>query len=214
MNEKQMVLVNSQGKNKKTVFVKVYGDFACFTTHESKGDRHSYPIMTPTAAAYILQNINYHYDMCYKVREIHVLNPIDSSFNTARKELQNIEQGNVSIIRQTNMLYDVAYNILADIYVDDDSHHKLMKFYSMFDKRMEDRKPRHDLYFGSREFRAYYSKPTENDVPLSINYDVGSMIHSWETIGNGVKIPRFFKAEIKNGIMKIPDSPALFEEKK
>ena len=63
--------------------LEIWGDYACFTRPEFKVERHSYPIITPSAARAIFDSIYLHFDVNTKrptfrwqVRKIEILNPI------------------------------------------------------------------------------------------------------------------------------------------
>ncbi|HWB14454.1 MAG TPA: type I-C CRISPR-associated protein Cas5c [Pirellulales bacterium] len=56
-----------------SVFVKVWGEYACFTRPELKVERLSYPIMTPSAARGVLDAILWKPQMIWHVRSITAL---------------------------------------------------------------------------------------------------------------------------------------------
>lgn len=58
-----------------SVFVKVWGEYACFTRPELKVERLSYPIMTPSAARGVLDAILWKPQMLWHVRRITALAP-------------------------------------------------------------------------------------------------------------------------------------------
>lgn len=58
-----------------SVFVKVWGDYACFTRPELKVERLSYRIMTPSAARGVLDAILFKPQMLWHVRSITALAP-------------------------------------------------------------------------------------------------------------------------------------------
>src|SRR5436309_66813 len=58
-----------------SVFVKVWGEYACFTRPELKVERLSYPLMTPSAARGVLDAILFKPQMFWHVRRITVLDP-------------------------------------------------------------------------------------------------------------------------------------------
>lgn len=58
-----------------SVYVKVWGDYACFTRPELKVERLSYPIMTPSAARGVLDAILWKPQMRWHVRRITALVP-------------------------------------------------------------------------------------------------------------------------------------------
>jgi CRISPR-associated protein Cas5d len=64
--------------------LEVWGDFACFTRPELKVERHSYPVITPSAARGIFDSIYMHFDrkvsgrptFRWQVRRVEVVNPV------------------------------------------------------------------------------------------------------------------------------------------
>src|SRR5579871_3699789 len=100
--------------------VKVTGEFACFTRPESKIERVSYPVMTPSAARGVLDAIFFHKPMRWRIREIAVLRRIQH-FSILRNELRSRmseRSDGVSITddrsqRHTLGLRDVGYIIKA-----------------------------------------------------------------------------------------------------
>ena len=54
----------------------IWGDRACFTRPEMKGERVSYDVITPSAARGILEAIHWKPAIRWQVDRIHVLKPI------------------------------------------------------------------------------------------------------------------------------------------
>lgn len=53
--------------HKRTITIRVWGDYACFTRPEMKVERVSYPIMTPSAACGVLEAIFWEPQMYYLI---------------------------------------------------------------------------------------------------------------------------------------------------
>jgi CRISPR-associated protein Cas5d len=68
--------------------VRVSGDFACFTRPETKVERFTYPVMTPSAARNILDAICWRPQMRWIVTAITVLKPI-RTMSVLRNEVQS-----------------------------------------------------------------------------------------------------------------------------
>lgn len=68
--------------------VRVSGDYACFTRPETKVERFSYPVMTPSAARNILDSICWRPQMRWIVTAITVLKPI-RTMSVLRNEVQS-----------------------------------------------------------------------------------------------------------------------------
>ncbi|MGI5877714.1 MAG: CRISPR-associated protein Cas5, partial [Christensenellales bacterium] len=61
----------------KQFLVEVWGDLACFTRPETKVERMSYPVMTPSAARGLLDSIYCKYtEFGWRIDRIEVLRPI------------------------------------------------------------------------------------------------------------------------------------------
>jgi CRISPR-associated protein Cas5d len=73
----------------KTVTVRVWGDFACFTRPEMKVERVSYPLPTPSAARGILEAIYWEPEMYYLIDAIHVVKK-GRWFNFRRNEVTKV----------------------------------------------------------------------------------------------------------------------------
>jgi CRISPR-associated protein Cas5d len=71
----------------KSVQVRVWGDFACFTWPEMKVERVSYPIMTPSAARGVLEAIFWEPQMYYLIDSIAVVKK-GRWFSFRRNEVQ------------------------------------------------------------------------------------------------------------------------------
>ena len=59
-----------------SIRVRVSGEFACFTRPETKVERFSYPVITPSAARNVLDAICWRPQMRWIVMRITVLKPI------------------------------------------------------------------------------------------------------------------------------------------
>ena len=206
--------------------VKVWGDLACFTRPEMKVERVSYPVITPSAARGVLEAIFWKPEFRWAVREVQVLRPI-RYFSILRNEL-NARQSYTSTRRwkrkgegfyadehrtqrHTLALRDVAYIIKAQLDVKSHIGEDPAKYRDQFRRRVNSGRCFATPYLGCREFSASFSYPTEDDVPLDINEDLGTMLLDLEYSphGSGAAKPRFFHARLVRGIMQVPglDSP-------
>src|SRR4029079_5981767 len=66
--------------------VKVWGELACFTRPESKVERVTYPVMTPSAARGVLESIFWKPEFTWRDQEISGLRPI-RYFSILRNEV-------------------------------------------------------------------------------------------------------------------------------
>lgn len=156
----------------------VWGDYASFNRPEMKVERHSYDVMTPSAARGILEAIHWKPGFRWVVDEIHVLAPV--RFTSVRRneisatiplvEPRKAMRGqpakigiNVTDYRQQRagiILRDVKYGIVAHIEVITPDSDELgipltapaAKHIEMFKRRATKGQFFHQPYFGNREF--------------------------------------------------------------
>ena len=212
--------------DKEIVRLKVTGDFACFTRPDLKVERMSYPCMTPSAARGILEAILWKKEFQWFIRRIIVLNPIIKFASIKRNEIskrQNpkgipIEITENRVQRNSIVLKDVAYIIEASVYVHEslieqskgsDNPITVMKYRTMFERRVRKGQCWHQPCLGTREFAAEFSVPSDLDKPSDITYPIGSMFYDMYYDENGKAIPEFFyDVAIVNGILECPEDKA------
>lgn len=211
--------------DKEIIRLKVTGEFACFTRPDLKVERMSYPCMTPSAARGILEAILWKPEFQWFVRRIIVLKPI-KFVSFKRNEIskrQNTKGTPIEITenrvqRNSIILKDVAYIIEASVYVDETriSNSKgsknpltVMKYRTMFERRIKNGQCWHQPYLGTREFAATFSTPDEQDKPLNVTYPIGSMFYDMFYNKKGVVTPiYFYDVAIVNGILECPEKMA------
>ena len=205
--------------------LRVWGDYACFTRPEMKVERVSYDIMTPSAARGILEAIHWKPAITWIIDEICVLNPITFS-NIRRNEVSSkISEGNITAVmggndrmlyqssnadrqqRATIMLKDVNYIIKAHFLMTDKAGESDTeeKHYNIFLRRARQGQYYHQPYFGCREFPVKYEL-LEKEIPEPIkeSKDLGWMLYDIDYRNNDDLTPVFFRAEMIDGIIKIP----------
>ena len=211
---------------KNRVCIKVWGDFACFTRPEMKVERVSYDVMTPSAARGVLEAIYWKPSIRWVIRSIQVLRPIEFT-NIRRNELGGVGPSERTLKsylsgekttplaqvieddrqqRAATILKDVAYIINAHYLVIDGSDSP-QKHYEMFKRRAIKGQYFHHPYLGCREFVADYQwkegESPESHESLQGTRDLGFMLHDID-FDNGMAA-RFFRAEMKDGLIEIPD---------
>lgn len=120
----------------RTLCLKVWGDFACFTRPEMKVERVSYDVITPSAARAIFEAILWKPEIRWRVTRIEVLKPIkwisvrrNEVGKVASAESPNKPGGSGLYIedhrqqRAGLFLRDVAYRLHAEFEVVDSSKH-------------------------------------------------------------------------------------------
>lgn len=165
--------------------VEVWGDLACFTRPETKVERFSYPVMTPSAARGILDAIYCKpVEFGWRVDRIEILNPIryialrrnevKEKINIAAIEAALRRGGEVSPIiadatrdmigtdqqgrtqRQTMALVDVRYRIHAHIQPRPAFISRLAALTEQMERRLKTGKCFYQPYLGCREFVAFF----------------------------------------------------------
>lgn len=207
-----------------TIRVKVFGDFALFTRPEGKVERVSYPIMTPSAARGVLEGIFWKPEFVYKVRNIVALKP-PQFHSIVRNEVskkasinnkmmaapQNVFTDDMRQLRHALVLKDVAYLIEADIVLQPDTKDSIKKYEAIFNRRVAKGQCFHRPYLGTREFSAHFEMVDGTERPIDWTESIGQMFFDFRYPENGgMTIPYFFQAEVKKGIMEIPNY--LYEE--
>lgn len=203
----------------------VWGDFACFTRPEMKGERVSYDAITPSAARGILEAVYWKPEIRWRINRIHVLRPIRFT-SIRRNEVASKASavaagramrggaGSLGIYveedrqqRAATILREVAYVIEArfDIVSGDNNAGKHL---DQFNRRAREGRCFHRPYLGCREFPADFALIEENEPFPEIDDDVkgerdlGYMLHDID-FEDGMT-PRFFRAVMRDGAIQVP----------
>jgi CRISPR-associated protein Cas5d len=203
--------------------VRIWGDYALFTRPEHKAERVSYPILTPSAARGILENLLWKPEMFWRVEQIHVLKPI-RYFSILRNEI-NHRQSEVSATnwerngggydatdrdnraqRHSLALYKVDYIIHAQIEVKPGVDADPAKYRDQFRRRVEQGRCFATPYLGCREFSASFAPPDGTEQPIDLSDDFGLMLLDlvYEAGSSGRGTPRFFNARLEGGVLHVP----------
>lgn len=201
------------------VTVEVWGDFACFTRPESKVERLTYPVITPSAARGILSAIySKPVEFYWQIKKIEVLKPI-KYISFQRNEVINSKVGNQykpTIVeenrtqRQSVVLKDVRYRITAEIVKRDEFKGTEEQLYNQAIRRIKGGKCFFQPSLGTREFVCYFDEPTDAK-PISEDLDLGLMLydvfdlHKFKVTKKAEPYVTLFKAYMKNGVIEVPD---------
>jgi CRISPR-associated protein Cas5d len=214
--------------------VRVSGQFACFTRPETKVERFTYPVMTPSAARNILDSICWRPEMRWVVTRISVLKPI-RTMSVLRNEVQSklspvavkkwmrdpaqfeplvagAGQGTDATPRNSTVLCDVAYWIDAYPQVFDPCRDNTpAKYVAMMQRRVEKGQCFQRPYLGCREFAAEFSPPLADDRPIEESMEIGRMLYdtAFALAGNRAS---FFDAQLANGVLETDPALVLPEE--
>jgi len=216
----------------KTYCLEVSGDFACFTRPEMKVERVSYDVITPSAARAVFEAILWKPAIRWRVRRIEPLKPI-RWISLRRNEVgavvpvgsvksaMNKGAGDLALYiederqqRAGLFLRDVAYRLHADLEVLSEvgANNSPPKFWEMFERRAGRGQCVNQPYLGCREFACDFRLIDETaKAPPAIpeNRDLGWMLHDLDFANAAEPKPRFFRAELKEGVMAVPDWNSL-----
>lgn len=142
----------------KTLCLKVWGDFACFTRPEMKVERVSYDVITPSAARAIFEAILWKPEIRWTVTKIEVLKPI-KWISVRRNEVGKVASADnanghgdrgiyIEEHRQQRaglFLRDVAYRLHAQFEVVNGSKHlhRYPELRDRFPPEQEENQPEH-----------------------------------------------------------------------
>lgn len=199
------------------ISVEVWGDFACFSRPESKVERLSYPVITPSAARGVLSAIySKPIEFYWQVTKIEVLSPI-RFMGFKRNEVKSRQNENKSIFvdeertqRQSMVLKDVRYRISAQIRLQPGYKGTVKQLYEQARRRIESGKCYFQPSFGLREFVCYFDIPSDKE-PIKDSQDLGLMLYDvFDLHSNTVdkKCNSFislYHAKMENGIIFVPD---------
>ena len=211
-----------------TFCLEVRGDFACFTRPEMKVERVSYDLITPSAARAIFEAILWKPAMRWQVRRIEVLAPI-RWINLRRNEVaavvstRNVESamragsGDLGLYieeerqqRAGLFLRDVAYRLHAALVLHPDAPpgEPLIKYEEMFARRASKGQCVNQPYLGCREFAADFRLVADlaaEPPPLAESRDLGFMLHDLDFSDSNDPKPRFFRAQMTEGVIDVPE---------
>lgn len=217
----------------KSYCLEVTGDFACFTRPEMKVERVSYDVITPSAARAVFEAVLWKPAIRWRIRKIEVLKPI-RWISLRRNEVgavvpvgsvksaMNKGSGDLALYiederqqRAGLFLRDVAYRLHADLEVlpAAGANNPAVKFWEMFERRSGKGQCVNQPYLGCREFACDFRLVGGDQaaVPIDETRDLGWMLHDMDFSNLADPKPRFFRAELKGGVMAVPnaDSPEV-----
>ena len=197
------------------LFVKLWGELACFTRPELKVERVSYLVMTPSAARGAMEAIFWRPAFSWRIRDIRVLRPPRFA-SMVRNEVTR--KATMAVPprpfyaddhrsqRHTLALRDVAYVIAADIVLRPEAGSgSLAAFRDQFRRRVRRGQCFQTPYLGCREFPAFFGPPEPGDTPIDSTEDLGAMLFDLD-YSRDPENPRpiFFQARLDRGVMRPP----------
>ncbi|HUM95422.1 MAG TPA: type I-C CRISPR-associated protein Cas5c [Candidatus Competibacter sp.] len=212
-----------------SVCLRVWGDYACFTRPEMKVERVSYDVMTPSAARGVLEAIFWKPQIVWRITQIDVLKPIRWASVRRNEVASVISADNVKtamkrgkgalglyaddpkerVQRAALLLREVDYRIHARFELTahagpDDTPGK---YAAIFRRRAEKGQCFNQPYLGCREFSAAFAwvdSAEPEPAPIAETRNLGWMLYDLE-YGGAEPTPCFFRAQLKNGTLRIPD---------
>lgn len=209
--------------------LEVSGDYACFTRPEMKVERVSYDVITPSAARAIFEAILWKPAIRWQVTRIDVLNPIQwisvrrnevGKIFTAptAKQLSGEFRGPMGFYiederqqRAGLFLRDVKYRIYADLHFDPakDPASDYGKYAAMFERRASKGQCFNQPYLGTREFSCAFRFIDNEELgaesaPIAQDKPLGWMLYDLDYSDKNNPTPRFFNAEMKQGVIQVP----------
>lgn len=202
-----------------------WGPLALFTRPETRSDRISYPIITPSAARGVCDAICFKPEMEWEILQIAILSTGDNRDypkttsikrnevkNTANvrtifqamknNELPSINTTKCRTQRSSLLLKDVSYLITMRPRVKIVRlRNSSQKYVNMFTRRITKGQFYHKPYFGCREFHCYVRLADGSEiVRTDVSMDCGRMIHHMD---HDIYPPNpiWFQAIIRNGIL-------------
>lgn len=221
-----------KGSLSNQVSIRVWGDFACMTRPELKGERASYEVLTPSAARGVLEAIYYEPQMYYLIHEIGVVKR-GRWFSFRRNEVKRVVSireaqramaggallapiqagGGAADATQRGMLAlaDVEYFITAEIRLTDRAEpprDSVEKYRGMFERRARSGKCHARPYLGCREFDAFFEWV---DDPTAISLDLSDW--SATDVDLGLMLYDVFDPRARSSGRSVAPNPVFFEAK-
>jgi CRISPR-associated protein Cas5d len=201
------------------LYVRVWGEYACFTRPEMKVERVSYPIPTPSAARGILEAIFWKPEFRWEVLEARLLKPIRYASLLRNEVKDKIAWRTVSgwpdqdghyvaadrrTQRHTLALVDVEYVLAARMLpaAHNDAHPA--KYRDQFRRRVERGQCFARPYLGCREFAAHFGPADGREPAASVSMELGRMLWDLDYRQEGRNEPIFFAARIEGGVVRYP----------
>lgn len=208
------------------ITIRVRGAYALFTRPEMKVERVSYDVITPSAARGIIEAVYWKPAIRWAIDRIHVLHKIEftnirrnevSEKASTDKALQAMKGSTDTLFISSNdtrqqraamVLKDVDYVIEAHFELTDraGSEDTVEKHFNVALRRL-----RKGQYFsapclGTREFGAQVELIEDGEIPqspLGGSRDLGWMLYDMDFSDPQDIRPRFFKAEMQDGILDL-----------
>lgn len=197
------------------VKVHIWGDMGCFTQAQYGVERHTWPIITPTAAQFVLNAIyGKSYEFTWSVRRIEVLSPI-RQVRFKVNEITAVADGQKPIFtsrvrtqRLLPVLLNPEYMITAEVVLNPKckaNGNNVKKHVTQFNRRVENGQCFFRPYMGMRDFPADFATPPRKKLrPIDVNMDLSGMPIKVQYSPSD-KPTRFFDAKLECGVLNVPE---------
>lgn len=208
--------------------VEVWGDYALFTRPETKVERISYDVITPSAARGLVEAVYWKPAIRYHIDRIHVLNPV-RFVNIRRNEVSSKVLRTLALdalngsnkplyINRAKDIVQRAAMVLRDVHYVIDAHFTMTdkagpedtpeKHYAILSRRLRNGQCFHQPCFGTREFPAHFRLFEGNEMPFfgtPLTSELGLMLYDMDFSNPRDIRPTFFRAKVENGVMAVGD---------
>lgn len=212
------------------VTVDLWGNIASFTQSESKVERRTYPVITPSAArgalcAIYMKPIEFYYQIrkieiiqegsCFMVRRNEVTRKADMKHHPIYVEDNRTQRG-------TEYLRNVYYRITAEMVPINGTNPR--KIHHEFEQRLKSGKCFHQPYLGTKECLAFFAPVDEEKKPINKSKDFGIMLYDIFDIrknkpldtsdkSNDSVFVSYYHPRMINGVIDIPqyESSEIFK---
>lgn len=206
--------------------VDIWGDFACFSRPESKVERLTYPVPTPSAIRGILSAIyskpNEFYWQVTRIEVLHKPSYITFKRNEVKEKIPEKPKKAVQVDltdggnkgrtqRQTVALKDVRYRVHAKICKRPEFQGTESQLYNQALRRIRAGQCFYQPSLGLREFTAYFEEGREPVIPIDLDLDLGLILydvfdlHQYAVTQKTQPYITMFHAQLKKGILDVPD---------
>lgn len=196
------------------VSVHVWSDMGCFTQAQYGVERFTWPVITPTAAQFLLGAIyNKRYEFTWRVKRIEVLSPLQQT-RFKMNEITATASGNAPIYvskertqRTLPVVINPDYLITAEVVLNPKcklSSNNVRKHVAQFNKRVKNGQCFFRPYMGMRDFPADFEPvPRKKLKPIAVDMDLDGMPIKVQ-YSTTDEPTRFFHAKMKQGVIDIP----------
>lgn len=198
------------------IVIRVRGDYALFTRPEMKVERMSYDVITPSAARGIIEAVYWKPAIRWVIDQIHVLQPIEFT-NIRRNEVSEKMSENKAYLATNEVRQQRAAMVLKNVDYVIEAHFEIIpekagesdtveKHYNMVLRRLRKGQYYSPPCLGTREFGAQVELIEDGQIPaspLTGDRDLGWMLYDLDFADPQNIAPRFFKAEMREGVIDL-----------